>query len=264
MASSSAARASAAIPSPSTNRPIGVDVRSRVVPVGPTGPPEPCLDRVDHAVDLGDARLVDVGGAVEPLTLRGQVAQGPDRVAAGDQRPDVRGAAQALGEDLRATIEPDRGPAAVERPPVARVDDGAATGRDHAPDVGLRVGRAEVDDGRPFERPERRLAVLGEDRRDRSTGGRLDPLVEVDQRRAMAVGQPSTDDRLATPREPDEDDVHRVSVVPAGAGLVRAGQAVTRGHGLRGGITGRGRRSPVPARGPPATGASGVAAMRAR
>ena len=231
----------------------------------PIRPPELRLDGVDHAVDLGDARLMDVGGAVEPFALGGQVAQRPDRVATGDQRPDVRGAAQALGEDLGAAIEPDGGPAAVERPSVARIDDGAATGRDHAPDVGRWVGRAEVDDGRAFERSECGLAVLGEDVRDGATGRRLDPLVEVDQRRAVAVRQSSPDDRLATPREPDEDDVHRVSVVPAGAGLVGAGQAVTRGHRLHVGVTGRRPGAwPVPARRPPATGASGVAAMRAR
>ena len=55
------------------------------------------LDRVDHAADLPDPELMDACGGVEPLALRGEIADGPDRIPAGDERPDVRGAAEALG-----------------------------------------------------------------------------------------------------------------------------------------------------------------------
>ena len=64
-------------------------------------------------------------------------------------------------------------------------------------------------DRAPLELPERRLAVLGEDRRDRPAVVVLDPLVEVDERRAVAMGQSLADDALAAARQPDEDDVHR-------------------------------------------------------
>ena len=177
----------------------------------PIRPAELGIHRVDHAMDLGHAGLVDVCGAVEPLAPGGQVAQRPDGVAPRDQRPDVRRAAEALGEDLGPAIEPDRRPSAKECPSIAGIDDRPAARRDDAPDLGGRVGRAEVDDGGSLERPESDFAILREDLRDAATGRGLDPLVEVDQRRAVAIGEPPPDDGLATPREPDQDDVHSVS-----------------------------------------------------
>ena len=62
-----------------------------------------------------------------------------DRVAALDERADVRRSPQALGEDLRSAVEPDRRSAPVQPPTVAWIDDGPATGRDDAaerPDPG--------------------------------------------------------------------------------------------------------------------------------
>ena len=83
----------------------------------------------------------------------------------------------------------------------------------------------------------------------------LDPLVEVDEVGAMAMGQALADHALAAPGQADEDDVH---------------QGPSRRR--------RSRLRPVPvkpwpdagevavavATGPPATGASSGAAMRAR
>ena len=212
---------------------------------------EPLLDRVHDPVDLGDADLVDPRRRVEPLAPVGEVADRPDRVAAGDERTDVRRPAQPLGEDLRATIEPDRRPAAVQRPPIARIDDGAAAGGDDPLDVGGRIGRSEVCDRGAFEVAEMRLALVGEDLGDRAAGPRLDPLVHVDEGRAVPVRQPPPDNALAAARQPDEHDVHGLAQSsppePASSVPVRPCAAAT-----------------AAPRGPPATGASGAVAIRAR
>ena len=177
--------------------------------IGVAGDPRHQLvDPLDDRGQLGDA-VQPVGGRVEPLAIAGEIADRAHRVAPDDQRPDVRRATQPLGEDLGPDVEPDRDAAAVQRPAVARVDDGAAAGRDDAPHVRPDVGRAEVVDGLALERPERRLAALGEDLRDRLAGGLLDRVVEVDERRPVAMGEPPPDGALAAAREPDEDDVHR-------------------------------------------------------
>ena len=186
------------------------------------------LDRVDHRRHLGDTGDVHVGGGIEAFAAGRQVTDRADRVASRDQRPDVGRSAQPLGEHLGSTVEPDRDPAAVQRPAVARVDDGTAARRDDAPDDRFRIGRAEVLHGVPLEPSERGLPILGEDRRDLPAVGPLDALVEVDEGRAVAVGQPLADHALAAPRQTDHDDIHRQPslVVAAGAGLVRPRQPV--------------------------------------
>ena len=187
----------------------------------------------------------------------------PDRVAAGDERPDVGGAAQALGEDLGPAIEPDRGPVPVERPAIARVDDRAAARRDHAPDIGGRIGGAEVGDRRAFQRPKGRLPVLGEDVGDRPPGRRLDPLVEVDERRRAwclasrrpttllpLPGSPTSTTSIAGPQSSPPEPASSVPVRPcASIGPSRRTRSSRR----------RARGQP-----PPATGASGAAAIRDR
>ena len=125
---------------------------------------------LDDRGQLGDA-VEPVGRRVEPLAVAGEVADRAHRVAADDQRPDVRRATEALGEDLRADVEPDRHAAPVERPAIARIDDGAAAGRDDRPDAGSVVGRAELGDRLALEGPERVLAVA----RRRSRGSARRP-----------------------------------------------------------------------------------------
>ena len=161
-----------------------------------------------HAVDADRRR------GVEPLTLRGKVAHRPDRVPADDQRPHVGGAPQPLGEHLRASVEPDREPPAVQGPAVAWIDDGPAAGRHHARDAGRPVGRTKVVNDRSLVRAEGGLALLLEDVRDAPPGARLDLLVEVDERDVVALRQASADDALAAAGEPDEDDVHDQSSPP--------------------------------------------------
>ena len=90
----------------------------------------------------------------------------------------------------------------------------------------VRIGRTQVGDGLSLEPSEGRLALVGEELRDRAAGPRLDALVEVDERRPVPCREPTADDALAAPGQADQHDVHRRSVVPAGPGLVRAGQAV--------------------------------------
>ena len=88
-------------------------------------------------------------------------------------------------------------------------------------------GSAGPEVGRPPARSRARNAAspsLGEDLRDRPAGRLLDRLVEVDERRAVAMGEPPPDGALAAAGQPDEDDVHLgASVVAAGAGLVAVG-----------------------------------------
>ncbi len=103
-ASSSAASAPTAMPSPSTIRPIGVSARRRVVPADPRASERPAsrvVDRIDDALDLGDPGLVDLGRGVEPGTPRGEVADRADRVPTGDQRPDVRRSGAGAGPGPR-------------------------------------------------------------------------------------------------------------------------------------------------------------------
>jgi hypothetical protein len=152
-----------------------------------------------------------VARRVEPLALPGEGPDGPDRVAAGDERADVRAAAKALGEHLRPAVEPDWQAASIQGPAVPRVDDRAAPGGDDATDRWLGVWRPEVLDRRPFHRPECGLALLGEDLRDLPAGSPLDRLVEIDVRRVVAMGEPPPDGALAAAWQPDENDVHRIS-----------------------------------------------------
>src|SRR3954467_7731628 len=97
---------------------------------------------------------MDLGGGVEPLTAMRQVADRPDRVAAGDQRSDVGRSTETLGEDFRTAVEPDRRSPAVQRPPVARIDHGAAACGDHPPDAAGTVRRTKVRDRRTLEATE--------------------------------------------------------------------------------------------------------------
>jgi hypothetical protein len=64
------------------------------------------------------------------------------------------------------------------------------------------VGRAERLDGITFDPPERRFAVLSEDRRDRPPIGAFDALVEIDEGCRMSIREPFSDDALATPGNP--------------------------------------------------------------
>src|SRR4029079_17070365 len=117
---------------------------------------------------------------------------------------------------------------------------------------------AEVCDGGPFERAEGGLAVLLEDLRDGPPDARFDALVEIDERRCVAARKAPPDDALATAGQSDPDDVHHrpqssppepASSVPVNPWAVVGAAAVAwAALGLR----------------PPATGASGVAAVRAR
>ena len=172
-------------------------------------PGQVALDRIEDRPHVGDAADPQVGRGVEPLAPGGQVAQAPDRIAAGDQRPDVRGATQSLGEDLRSAIEPDRATTAEQGPPVARIDDGPAAAGDDPADGVVGVRWTEPGDRGSLHRPEGRLAVLLEDRRDRASLGLLDDLVEVDVARAVALREASSDDALAAPGQPDEHEVHQ-------------------------------------------------------
>ena len=229
-----------------------------------TRPPEPRLDRVDHAVDLGDARLVDVGGAVEPFAPRGEVAERADRVATGDQRPDVRASGAGAGRGpragRRARPSSGRGRAptgcADRRPRRRRSRSRAGRRAPGRPGRGRRSPLVRAP-GRPASPSSAKISG------DRPAGGRLDALVEVDERRAMAVGQPSPDDALATPR------AARRARRPSGLSRPRRSRPrpCRSGRGPRARAPSRHRPGPgrpPPARRPPATGASGVAAMRAR
>ena len=173
----------------------------------------------------------DVRGGVEPLAARREVADRPDRVAAGDERPDVRRRrrrwARTSGRPSSQTDEP----AAVERPAVARVDDGAAAGRDHpadAPGRG-RPGRAPATAARS-QRPEAGLALLREDRRDRPAGAPSRSLVEVDERRAVALRRGAARRRSCRcPGSPTRTTSIAAQSSPPEPASSRAGQAVAGG-----------------------------------
>ena len=166
------------------------------------------FDHVDDLVDLLDTGHPQVGGGVEPLATRGEIAERADGITPGDQRAHVRGAAQALGEHLRATVQPDRHPTPVQQPAIARVHDRATTGRNDPAHLGGRVRRPKGRHRPTLQRPECGLAIRLKDGRDGPTVLVLDPLVEVDELRGVAVCQPPADDALAAPGQSDEDEIH--------------------------------------------------------
>ncbi len=131
-----------------------------------------------------------------------------NRVGAAQQGPWHRRVPDALGEDLRRAVEPGGHPAAIEVPPVARVNGSAAPRRDDAGQAGPGVSGSKRLDRPALPHPEARLALLGEDRRDRAPRLTLDLLVQVDERRATAAREAATDRGLAAPGQPDEDQVH--------------------------------------------------------
>ena len=178
------------------------------------------LDRHDHGGHLRDPANPRPG-RVEPAARDAEVANRAERIAALDQRAHVRAAAEALGEHLGADVEPDDAAAAEEPPAVARVDDRPAAGSDHAGRGSGRVAGAQRLDRRALARPEAGLALGLEDLRDPPARRRFDLLVEIDERGAVPRRDPPPDGRLAAPRQPDDDELHRL-VVPAGARVAAA------------------------------------------
>ena len=181
------------------------------------------VDGIDDGPDLrhaGDTRR----GAVEASPGRGQLAKRPDRVATADERPDVRAAAEALGEDLGSAVEPDRHAAPEQRPAIPRVDDRPAAGSEDPAELRCIVGGTQRGDRRPLAGPEPGLALLGEDLGNPAASLTLDHLVDVDERRAVPCREPPADGALAAPGKADQDEIHRAGlVVAAGAGLVAPG-----------------------------------------
>ena len=219
-------------------------------------PLEAAVERLDDAVHLGHPRASDGRRGIEALALATEVPDGPDRVASGDERTDVGRAAQALGEDLRPSVEPDRGATPVERPAVARVDDRAAAGRHDAADGRVSISVAQVGHGIPLER---RKAASPSSAKisgiDRPAADSIRSSRSM-KRRAVALGQPPPDDALAAAGQPDQHDVHRGS---QSSPPEPASSVPVRPVGLRG-VRRRSRWHPGPGRSrrrPPATGASG-------
>ena len=213
--------------------------------------------RVDDAVDLGHAR----SGGSWPRRRTARVARARSRIVPIGSRPLTSG--RTLGDRRRRWARTSGRPSSqtgsrppVERPAVARVDDGAAAGRDHPADARRRdrPGRGRATAARSRARnaaspSSAKISGIG------PAGARLDPLVEVDERRAVAAGQPPADDALAAARQPDS--------TTSTVGLSRRRRS--RPRRCRSGRASR-RRPPrrSTARGPPATGGSGAVEIRAR
>ncbi len=165
-------------------------------PRGARGAPDELVDPLDDRRQLGDP-VHPLGRGVEPIAIADEIADRAHRIAPDDQGPDVRGAAETLGEDLGPDVEPDGHSAAIERPAVARVDHRSAAGGNHRLHGGAAICRAEAVHGFSLERPEPRLAALGEDLRDRLAGRLFDRVVEVDEPRPVTMGEPPPDRALA-------------------------------------------------------------------
>ena len=172
----------------------------------------------------------DARRGVEPLPARrrGREACRSDR---GRRRAGGRAAtaAEPLGQHLRPAVEPDRRAAAVQRPAIAWIHDRAAAGRDDAADFGPASAGAEGAD--------RRAARSAAERRPRrpprrSPGSSVRPpcsisLVEVDEGRRRGERRAAARPRSCRSRAARRGRRPSVGlVVAAGAGLVRAGQAV--------------------------------------
>ena len=252
---SAALTASAAMPSPTTTSPILVVASQQRGGRGTPGRDEP-LDGLDHARQLGDA--------VDPRAPPRRSARGPrraarirpTRVAALDQRPDVGRAAQALAEDLGADVEPDRDAGRGTAP------SGCAGRRSRRRRARSRAGAPGPASGGPSaatasrsSRAERRLAVVREDLGDPAA-----------RRRARSARRgPRT-----SPRGGRRAAARRRSCRCPAARRGRGPSAVSRRRRSRLRRRRRAGRRLAPSRRrgrrgrPPATGARGAAAIRAR
>ena len=163
------------------------------------GPRYELVGPFDDRPQLRDA-VEPMRGRVEALAVTRELADRSHRVTPGHQRAHVRRPPKPLGENLRPDVEPDRQAIAIEMPPVAWIDDGSAARGDDPPDGRVHVGRAEGGNCFALVGPESGLAVVGKDLRDGPPGGFLDRLVKVDERSAMAMGEPAPDGALAAAR----------------------------------------------------------------
>ena len=105
----------------------------------------------------------------------------------------------ALGEDIDRRVEPDGDRPLVEQLARARIDEGAAAGRDH-PHLAVDQPR----DQPPLAVAEILLAVALEHLGGGVAGGVLDRRVAVDEGQAEPLGQPPPDRRLSHSHQPDE------------------------------------------------------------
>src|ERR1700721_2324714 len=134
-----------------------------------------------------------VGGYGErrdPGVHRESALVGGDQVGAGEPRA-ARGVPDLEVDDLGGS-EPLAGPGVL--------GGAAAQGQDE------RGASQQVGDDLVLEGTEGRLAVLGEDLRDRAAGPLLDDLVAVGERESQALGEQLPDGGLAGAHEADQDD----------------------------------------------------------
>ena len=216
-----------AIRSPRTTSPTRVEAFNSVVDRRDARRDEP-VHGLDHPRQLGHA-IDPRRGGVEALAGRRKRADPADRVAALDQRPHVgerrrrwprtsgRTSSQT-GSRPRYSVQRLRG--STIAPPPGEITRRSARSASGGPSAATASRSRRRNAASPSA-----SKISGIRRPDRV----LDLLVEVDERRAVTRGDPPPDRALAAARQPDEDEVHRGSVVAAGAGF-----AVT--------VRGRGRR----------------------
>ena len=148
------------------------------------------------------------------------------RLAVLEQGPGVS-AGDSLRQSRDIGVEPDCDAFLEDQRPRARVDEGAAAGRNH-------LGRAadQPGDHAPFAVSEARLAEPFEHLGDIMLGDPLDLLVGIDEGEAEALGQPPAHGRLAGPHQADQDD----AAIAAGerTGHVRRGLYSGPGRGAKG------------------------------
>jgi hypothetical protein len=103
-----------------------------------------------------------------------------------------------VGSGTRSQTE--RAPEPAHRGARARIGEGAAAGRQHQRRPGQQAG-----DHPALAVAEMRLAVAGEDLRDRQAGGGLDLGIRIGERQAEPRGEPAADGRLPGAGHADEN-----------------------------------------------------------
>ena len=129
-------------------------------------------------------------------------------MAAGDERPHVGAPSKAARQDFGRAVQPDGEAAAVQQPAVARIDYGTAARGDDPAQLRFRVRRPKRQHRLAFVAAEAGFALRGKDGRHGVARLALHEIVEVDERRSVALRQTASNGGLAAAGEPDEDEVH--------------------------------------------------------
>ena len=163
------------------------------------------VEQREDFVDDGIVRPVarrdgEIGERIDRIALLDQPLQGQFGIGMPEQRA-VGALAHAPRQDLEIGLQPDRDGMFGDRFAGRGQHIGAAARGHHLLPAGQQAG-----DDLPFALPELGFAVLGENIRDRHSGGGFDFAVGVGEGQAETTCETTPDGRLSGPHHADEDE----------------------------------------------------------